>query len=173
MQGNFPASLNLVLKHEGGYVDHPLDPGGATNMGITIGTLSEWIGRKALKSEVKNISGTTVSAIYQAKYWDNVRGDELPAGVDFAVFDFAVNSGVRRAGKALQRAVGAKADGIIGPMTLRKVNEFNDDTALIDAICDRRQSFLERLRTFKTFGRGWTRRVSETREAAHEMRGKL
>ena len=103
---NFERALPLVLKHEGGYVDHPNDPGGATNLGVTIGTLSSWLGRPATKAEVKALTRATVAPIYRKNYWAAIRGDELPAGLDYAVFDFAVNSGPKRAAMALQRAVG-------------------------------------------------------------------
>lgn len=90
---NFERALALVLVHEGGYVDHPAYPGGATNLGITIGTLSDWLDRAATKAEVRALTKATVAPIYRKNYWDAVRGDDLPSGVDYCVFDFAVNSG--------------------------------------------------------------------------------
>lgn len=168
-KGNFPACLADVLVHEGGYVDHPKDPGGATNLGITIGTLTGWLGRQATKAEVKALTKTTVAPIYRAKYWDKVRGDDLPSGLDAAVFDFAVNSGPGRAAKLLQRLVGVPQDGEIGPMTLAAVAKAPDIAALINAYCDARMTFLRGLGTFDTFGRGWTRRVDGVRAKSLQM----
>src|SRR5688572_21931612 len=118
MRSNFEAVLSHEFKEEGGYVDHPKDPGGATNMGITHKTLANWRRIspwwKLDKVEVKNLTRAEASEIYRAKYWDLTQGDKLPAGVDLAVMDFAVNSGPARAAKALQRIVKAKVDGLIG-----------------------------------------------------------
>src|SRR5687767_1827204 len=93
---NFDASLKFVLQFEGGFVDHPKDPGGATNLGVTIHTLSAVLGRPATKAEVKALTPKTVAPIYRQRYWDKVRGDDLPLGVDLAVFDFGVHSGPKR-----------------------------------------------------------------------------
>ncbi len=172
MKKNFRAGLALVLAHEGGYVDHPLDPGGATNLGITRRTLAAWRGvrpwRRLPKSEVRALKRSEVARIYRARYWDGVLGDKLPSGVDYAVFDFAVNSGVARAAKALQRVAGARADGIVGPMTLAAVARHHPKT-IIRRLIVRRRSFLQRLRTWKTFGRGWTARVNGVLADALEM----
>lgn len=170
MLNNFQKSLDLVLVHEGGYVDHKHDPGGATNMGITLATLRAWRGRDVTKGDVLDLTKTEAGQIYKAKYWDNVRGDELPKGLDYAMFDFAVNSGIRRATKFLQRLIGAKADGILGPMTLRAIQHSGRSVEwLITHLCQGRLSWLHRLRTFKFFGRGWTRRVEEVARRAAEM----
>jgi lysozyme family protein len=150
----FGRALSLVLRHEGGYVDHPKDPGGATNLGITIGTLSLWLGRKATKAEGKALKPATVSPIYEKNYWNAARCNDLPAGVDYAVFDFAVNSGVARSVMALQRAVGVADDGKIGPITLKAVRGM-DPQVLISRLCADRLSFLMRLSTWKTFGKSW------------------
>jgi hypothetical protein len=114
----FAACLEEVLWHEGGYADNPRDPGGATNLGITIATLGEWRGRAVTKADVKALTREEAAAIYRARYWKRVRGDALPAGLDLAVFDFAVNSGPARAVKALQRELGVAQDGLVGPVTL-------------------------------------------------------
>ncbi|GBE44828.1 putative Peptidoglycan domain protein [bacterium BMS3Bbin10] len=172
MKKNFRAGLARVLAHEGGYVDHPLDPGGATNFGITRRTLAAWRGirpwRKLPKSEVRALKRREVAQIYRARYWDAVSGDKLPSGVDYAVFDYAVNSGVARAAKALQRVAGARADGIVGPLTLAAVARHHPKT-IIRRLIARRRSFLQRLRTWKTFGRGWTARVNGVLADALEM----
>lgn len=161
----FAACLPHILKHEGGYVDHPRDPGGATNMGITIGTLSEWRSRTVTKKELRNITPETVAAIYRARYWDAVRADELGPGLDLAVFDYAVNSGPGRAAKALQAALGVPADGGVGPVTLAALAG-RDRAALIEDICARRRAFLQSLSTYDTFGRGWEKRVAAVEAAA-------
>ena len=170
-KGNFPACLADVLVHEGGYVDHPKDPGGATNLGITIGTLTGWLGRQATKAEVKALTKTTVAPIYRANYWDKIGGDDLPSGLDAAVFDFAVNSGPGRAAKLLQRLVGVPQDGQIGPVTLAAVAKAPNVAGLINAYCDARMAFLRGLGTFDTFGRGWTRRVDGVRKKSLQMVG--
>jgi lysozyme family protein len=177
MQRNFERSLSAVLAHEGGYVDHPKDPGGATNMGITHKTLALW--RKVTpywdlpKSEIKALKRSEAAAIYRANYWDKIKGDDLPSGLDYAVMDYAVNSGPGRAAKALQRLVGAAEDGQIGPDTLRKVAAVHPDNlaSLIIAYCDGRMTFLKGLPTFGTFGKGWTSRVTGVRKLALEMAG--
>ncbi|MBD8906528.1 glycoside hydrolase family 108 protein [Methylorubrum zatmanii] len=165
---NFERALALALAHEGGYVDHPKDPGGATNLGVTIGTLSDWLGRPASKAEVRALTRATVAPIYRKNYWDRVRGDDLPAGVDYCVFDFAVNSGVGRAIPSLQRAIGVADDGRIGPLTLAAVKGRAADQ-VIERICADRLTFLRRLSTWGTFGKGWSRRVEGVRAEALAM----
>ncbi|MCD7059503.1 glycoside hydrolase family 108 protein [Pelagibacterium xiamenense] len=161
--------LAQILKNEGGYADHPADPGGATNMGITRKTLARWRGISPWwelpKSAVKTLRRAEAGAIYKAHYWDRCRAGSLPAGLDLAVFDYAVNSGPVRAVKTLQALVGVVADGFVGPVTLAAVAR-RDTKTLIGALCDQRMRFLERLRTFAVFGRGWSRRVAEIRAAA-------
>jgi len=167
MKNNFDKALAYVLEHEGGYVNHPRDPGGATNKGVTQAVYDGYrkMRGRGLQS-VKFISDEEVQAIYKFQYWDAVRGDLLPAGVDYAVFDFAVNSGVGRASKYLQAVVGTAQDGIIGARTVAAIT---NPAATINALCDRRMGFLRNLRTFLTFGRGWTRRVQGVRAHALEM----
>lgn len=162
---SFDGAFARTLKHEGGYVDHPADPGGATNLGITIGTLSGYLGRPATKGEVKALTSERVKPIYRARYWDAMHGDELPAGVDFAVYDFGVNSGPSRAIAALQRAVGVADDGHLGPITLDAAR-LCDPATTVERICDDRMAFLRRLSTWRTFGKGWTTRVGEVRVQA-------
>lgn len=166
--GNFDRALALVLKHEGGYVDHPRDPGGATNLGVTIGTLSDWMGRPATKADVRALTKTSVGPIYRKNYWARVRADELPTGVDYCVFDFAVNSGPKRAAMALQRAIGVADDGVIGSVTLANVANKPADQ-IIDRICADRMTFLRRLSTWKDFGKGWTARVDGVLREATNM----
>ena len=171
MKGNFEAALTAVLKHEGGWADHPADPGGATMKGVTLKTYSDWLGRQASKDELRNIPNEHLSTIYKARFWDAVKGDDLPQGVDFVVFDMAVNSGPGRAARMLQAAVGATPDGAIGPRTLAAVAAQDPET-LIATYQKNRQHFLEALPTFATFGKGWTRRVVETGEIALKLLNK-
>lgn len=165
MKSNFPKALDAVLKHEGGYVDHPRDPGGATNLGITKAVLEAWRGRKVTRAEVRALGRKEAADIYRARFWTSTRCDELPAGLDYAVFDFAVNSGPGRAVRNLQAAVGAKRDGVIGGLTLAAVARIRRADA-IRTLCDRRLAFVRALKTWPTFGKGWKRRVEEVRAAA-------
>lgn len=168
MQDNFEECLNIILKHEGGYVNHPQDPGGETNMGVTKRVYEEFGGTK----NMRDLEFDDVAPIYRKNYWDRCKCSELPYGVDLCVFDFAVNSGVSRSAKYLQNIVGAVADGYIGPGTLSKVDDFiyqYGKEELIHSFQNDRQAFYESLKTFETFGRGWTRRVKETTELALDM----
>ena len=170
MEANFFFSLEMVLKHEGGFVDHPEDPGGATNKGITHKTYAEFLGRPLEDvDELKNIPDEHVQLIYKNGYWDRIMADQMPDGLDFATFDWAVNSGPGRAAKNLQSLVGATEDGAIGPRTMARINS-TDPVALIQALAKRREEYYRSLKTFGTFGRGWLRRNEETLEAALEMR---
>jgi lysozyme family protein len=165
---NFECAFDAVLRHEGGYVDHPADPGGATNLGITRATLARWRKRAVSKAEVKALTRSEAAAIYRAFYWDEIAGDALPDGLDFAVFDYCINSGPGRAARALQSVAGVRPDGRVGKITLAAVNA-HDSAALISAYCHKRLGFLESLKTFAVFGRGWRRRVQETEALAQSM----
>jgi lysozyme family protein len=168
MQNNFVDSLDLVLKHEGGYSDHPDDPGGATMKGVTLTVFREHCGEEQTKQDLKEISDEQLQKIYGKGYWHKCRADDLPSGVDYAVFDAAVNSGPGRSAKWLQGAIGAAQDGGIGPNTLGKVKA-HDPQDIINDMCDRRLSFLQGLSNWDTFGRGWGRRVEDVRAKALSM----
>ena len=167
---NFDRSFKAVLKHEGGYVDHPRDPGGATNLGITIGTLKAYRGKRVTKADVKNLTVAEAGAIYRKNYWDKVVGDDLPQGVDYAMFDFAVNSGPSRSVKFAQRVVGVTSDGALGPITMKAILGYKPEV-LIESLCNRRLAWLKSLGTWGTFGRGWGRRVEGVRKLALQMAG--
>ena len=171
MLENFVTSLETVLKHEGGYVDHPKDPGGRTNMGITQTVYEKYLNRTVTEEEMKNIKIGDVRIIYKENYWDKVKGDDLPSGVDFCVFDWAVNSGVSGASKALQKIIGAKADGVIGPNTLKAV-ESADSEVIIQQLTEAREDFYKRLSTFDTFGKGWLNRNEKTAMLSLELNQK-
>ena len=168
MDRNFERALSLVLAHEGGYVDHPKDPGGATNKGITIGTFRRFINPSGTKDDLKRITNAQVAQVYRRQYWDVVKAGELPDGLDYAVFDFAVNSGPGRAARYLQACVGAVVDGKVGPGTLAAVRN-HDAGEIVEALCDDRMDFLRTLSTWKTFGKGWSRRVVGVRTEALDM----
>jgi lysozyme family protein len=170
MKDNFDLCLTLMLAHEGGYVHHELDPGGRTNLGVTQQVWEEWLGRPVSEKEMRALTPTMVKPLYKRKYWDAVRGDELVSGVDYAVFDVAVNSGPGRAIKFLQSCVGVDADGGFGPRTLAAVKVAEQDPKrLIELYCAKRLEFLQSLKTFETFGKGWSRRVAEVKEKALAM----
>lgn len=155
----FEQAFKKVLLVEGGYVHHPMDPGAATNMGIT-----EAVARRVgYKGAMQDLSVDLAKRIYLEEYWRPVRAEELPPAVRYAVFDAAVNSGVRQSVLWLQRALGVLDDGVLGPRTLAAANEANPD-ALRARLISQRLRFLTNLNTFGAFGRGWTRRCCEIME---------
>jgi lysozyme family protein len=165
MDRNFARALALVLKSEGGWSDNPADPGGATMKGVTLANFRRYVKADASKDDLRKISDAELATVYRRFYWDAVAGAELPGGVDYAVFDFAVNSGPGRAAKYLQAAVGAAQDGRIGPATLSAVGA-RPPGAVIDDLCDARLAFLRRLPTWPVFGKGWSDRVRSVRAQA-------
>ena len=172
MQSNFETCLALMLAHEGGFVNHPQDPGGMTNLGVTKRVWEEWVGHDVDEKQMRALTPETVAPLYKRKYWDAIRADDLVDGVDYCVFDVAVNSGPGRAVKFLQSAVGVTADGGFGPATLAAVKEAEKDPErLIELYCAKRLEFLQSLKTFETFGKGWSRRVQEVKDKALKMLG--
>ena len=168
MQANYDKCLETILHHEGGYVNHPKDPGGETNLGVTKRVYLEHGGTK----NMKDLLVEDVAPIYKKGYWDKMKGDELPNGLDLCVFDFGVNAGPGRSAKYLQTMIGTVADGGIGPNTLAKLAEYVEKHGIEKCIEDfqsARQDYYEKLSTFATFGNGWTRRVDETTELAMSM----
>ena len=168
MKDNFDSALKAVLHHEGGFVNHPADPGGMTNLGVTKKVWEEWVGHEVDETAMRSLTPEVVGPMYRKKYWDKIRGDELPAGVDYAVFDAAVNSGAGRAAKWLQACVGVEPDGGIGPKTLAAVASF-DPKDLVEDYAKRRLSFLMDLPHWGTFGKGWSRRVADMQAKAATM----
>lgn len=168
MKDNFEAALGKVLHHEGGFVNHPKDPGGMTNLGVTKRTWEAWTGKPASEAEMRALTPAKVAPLYKARYWDAVRGDDLPAGVDYVVFDAAVNSGPVQAAKWLQRAVGVTADGKIGPATLAAVGKPLPED-VVQMFSEQRIAFLRNLPTWGTFGKGWQRRVTEVANTGTSM----
>lgn len=161
----FDECLRYVLQHESGYVNNPHDPGGHTNLGVTKDTWERWVGHPVSVDAIKELTIADVTPLYQDKYWDRAKCGALPVGMDYCVFDTAVNSGPGRAIKFLQEVVGTTADGVLGPMTLRAIHAA-DASEVISNYAAERLKFLKELTTWPTFGRGWERRVEEVKRTA-------
>lgn len=162
---NFAPALHRALVHEGGFVNHPKDPGGATNKGVTQRVYDGFRDRRGLpKRTVAAITDDEVREIYRRQYWDAIKGDALPAGIDYVVFDGAINSGPAQSVKWLQRALSSvKVDGVIGEATLAAIDGYPDHDQLIALLIGRRLAFLQALSTWTAFGKGWGRRVAEVK----------
>jgi lysozyme family protein len=161
----FHQAVELVLQHEGGFVDHPRDPGGATKFGITRETLSRARGGPASVEDVRELTRAEAVTIYRRLYCDVLRADEMPSGIDLAVFDLAVNSGPVRAVRMLQAVLRVTADGIVGPVTLKAAWRA-DPPETIRRLTRDRLGFLGRLASWPVFGRGWRRRVLAVEQGA-------
>ena len=173
---NYDPCYRFTQQWEGGYVNHPSDPGGCTNKGITIHTLRAWRGTNCTCDDIKTLSDDEAGQIYASNYWRPVWGGELPNGLDLCVWDWGVNSGPRRAVKKLQQMVGSSADGKMGPNTMAAVRVYVDKVGIATAITDYlniRQTYYESLSTFNTFGKGWTNRVDSCRYSALNMTPKI
>ena len=168
MNRNWDKCFDLVIVNEGGYVDNPADPGGATNWGCTKAVWEQYIGHEVSKEDIRNLTKEDVKPLYKRNYWDAIHGDALPSGLDYCLFDCAINSGFGRAAKFIQEIVGVFADGAIGNNTVTAINQMNTVT-MINEFSDKRQAFLETLKTFPVFGKGWTKRVTEVRIKSLEM----
>jgi lysozyme family protein len=168
VKSNFEDCLARVLASEGGFVNHPKDPGGMTNLGCTKVVWEEFVGHPVSEADMRALTPEMVAPLYRRKYWDKVVGDQLPKGLDYAVFDAAINSGPGRAAKWLQQTVGVKDDGSIGPATLAAVAA-QPVQALIAKYNDTRLQFLESLPTWPTFGKGWGNRVAHVQSAASQL----
>jgi lysozyme family protein len=165
---SYEPSLARVLRHEGGYTHHPSDPGGPTNFGITIHDYRRYIDSNGTADDVRNMKRSEAAGIYRARYWDALRCDELPAGLDYAVFDYGVNSGTGRAAKVIARLIGQSAGGAVTDAGIAAIRKANAQT-LIARLCDERLAFLKSLKTWPVFGAGWGRRVAEVRRDALAM----
>jgi lysozyme family protein len=169
MKDNYQTALTNVLKSEGLWSDNPADPGGATMKGITLETYRAWKGNPHIsKDELKNIPDQDVHDLYKQNYWDKIKGDDLPSGVDYAVFDASVNMGVGRAAKLIQAAAGVTADGVIGNGTLTAIKNA-DPKALIEKFSNEKDAFYKSLPTFGTFGKGWLNRVAQVKSTSESM----
>lgn len=152
MKENYDVCLARVLRDEGGYTNHPRDPGGPTNFGITIHDYRQYVNPNATAQDIKNMKLSEAKQIYRARYWDALHCDDLPSGVDYAVFDYGVNSGIGRSGP-----------------TYHRLNHGQDPLTLSNAIWDERLAFLKRLSTWPTFGRGWERRCIEGKQFSAQL----
>jgi len=168
MNSNWQKSFELMLKSEGGYVNNPADPGGRTNLGVTQATWESWVGRPSDEAEMRSLTPSKVEPLYKQRYWDAVRGDDLPVGLDYLVFDFAVNAGPGRAIKLLQTATGQTPDGAFGPITMSAV-QAADPVILIIEFSHAKEDFYRSLAQFPTFGKGWLNRVADVRNKAISM----
>ncbi|HKS85102.1 MAG TPA: glycosyl hydrolase 108 family protein [Pseudolabrys sp.] len=166
MKASLATCLPLLLAHEGGYTNDPRDPGGPTNFGVTIVDYRKYVKRDATAADVRTMTVEDAKRIYRARYWDAQRCDELPAGVDYAVFDYGVNSGIGRSGKVLRRMLGlSDKTSVIDDHVVSLACAANT-RALIAEMCAERLQFLQSLRTWRTFGHGWGRRVADVRATA-------
>jgi len=168
MDRNFARALSLVLREEGGFVNDPHDPGGATNKGITIATYRRYVNSKGTVDDLKHITAAEVAKVYKRQYWDAVKGDDLPDGIDYAVFDFAVNSGPGRAAKFLQRILGVAVDGKIGPATIGAAKA-SFKASVINTLSADRLEYLRGLPTWGRYRKGWSARVARVKTAALDM----
>lgn len=172
MKENFHAAFEQVIKSEGGYVNDPHDHGGETNLGVTKAAWSGYLGRPIQDGEMKALTKEVVEPFYKKLYWDKCHCDELPKGLDYAVFDFAVNAGPGRAAKFLQTAVGVTADGAIGPGTMAAVAKADPKHAL-DQFSAAKASFykglVDRDPSQQKFYKGWMARVDHVQHTADTM----
>jgi lysozyme family protein len=168
MKENWEAAFAAVLKHEGGYVNHPKDPGGMTNLGVTKRAWEAYVGNEVDEAAMRALTPDVVKPFYKKMYWDKIKGDDLPSGVDYAAYDLAVNSGTGRAAKYLQEIAGVPSDGVIGPKSIAAIQACPAGE-MVDALCNMRLDFLKRLPTWDTFGKGWGRRVADVEEKAAAM----
>jgi lysozyme family protein len=163
MKSNWERSFELMLVSEGGYADlsHLGDTGGRTNLGVTQRVWEEWVGRESNEKEMRSLTKEMVKPLYKRKFWDACRCDDLPPGIDYLVFDMAVNAGVGRSAKLLQQCVGVSVDGMIGPITITAVKA-REPEELIEKFSEARELFYRGLKTFDVFGRGWLNRVNHS-----------
>lgn len=162
---SFSSVIKMILEHEGGYVNHPSDPGGETKYGIS---------KRAYPDiDIANLTEEDAEEIYYRDYWSKIKGDDLPPAVACVIMDYAVNSGISRASKAIQHACGIKkGDGIIGPHTLSAIwaeTKEKGEEHIVNEVTRLRQEFIRGLSIYETFGKGWERRIDETRAKAMEL----
>jgi lysozyme family protein len=166
---SYEEALRRVLAHEGGYSDHPADPGGPTNFGVTLTDYRKYVKPDAAAADVRAMSVDEAKAIYRRRYWDVQACDDLPGSVDYAVFDYGVNSGIGRSGKVLRRCLGLSCSSARVTREVIAAAKTADAVQLIASICDERLRFLKSLKTWPVFGVGWERRIAEVKMAALAM----
>lgn len=160
MTKRFLKCISIILQHEGGYVNHPNDPGGETNFGISK--------RSYPKLDIKNLSKDQASEIYYKDFWTKLRCDELQSELlALHVFDMGVNAGTGRAAKILQRILLIKDDGVIGPITVRFANNFIDQKKLVSFYIEKRIEYYNKIAKanikLQVFLKGWLKRVKSTK----------
>lgn len=167
---NFEPSVGFTIPHEGTVFENdPLDPGGATKFGITLKELRDFASDPSLTADaVRALSLAAAKQIYRVDYWNKMKCDQLPVGVDFATFDFGVNTGQRHAIEFLQQAVGVTQDGVLGPITLAKIRTI-DPCVIITHMTDEESAFYRSLPTFPRFGNGWLARTADRQAFALKM----
>lgn len=166
MDINYPKIIAFVFRQEGGYTDHPSDPGGATNWGITIKDAQMYWKPGATKADVKAMPKSVAEDIYYKKYWLKVRGPDIASGLDACTMDSGVNSGTARSDKWLAKAIGST----LKPYPeLARLSHTVDLPKAVKAYCATRLSFLHGLKTWGVFGKGWGRRVAELQAMALVM----
>jgi lysozyme family protein len=163
---NFQECLDLVLKSEGGWVNHPSDPGGETNLGVTKRVWVEYVGHPV--ESLKKLTKEDVAPLYELKYWRPCYCEVLPRGLDFVVFSMGVNAGPGRSVKLLQSAIGCVPDGVIGPRTRELISSSNG-ADIIKKFSTARREYYQSLKTFPIFGKGWLLRVDREEQEALEM----
>lgn len=176
MKKNFHVALKHLLKSEGGFTNDPRDPGnklpdgraGCTMLGVTQASWESFIGKRTTQEKMRQLTPEDVAPIYKKKYWDAVKADDLPSGLDYLIFDFAVNAGPGRAVKVLQEALGVTPDGVIGKVTMKAISEANPQE-LIEKFSEAKEAYYCSLKTFDVFGKGWLRRVAEVKGFASDM----
>tara|TARA_R110002126_G_scaffold114999_1_gene253715 strand:+ start:2257 stop:2799 length:543 start_codon:yes stop_codon:yes gene_type:complete len=171
MTGEFEKALKRILKHEGGYVNDPLDSGGMTNLGVTKRVWEEFVGHPVSEADMRALTPEKVGSMYKMKYWNSSYCEVLPKGLDYVVFDFAVNAGTGRSVKTLQQAIGCVADGVIGPKTMAAINDAEPKDLIAkfsDARADFYQGIVARKPDQTRFIKGWLNRVEESRKLALE-----
>ena len=158
---DFDQAFTKLLGHEGGYVNHPNDPGGETNWGVTKAVARDF----GYTGSMRDLPRDTAKRIYRVKYWDAIKADEMPDAVRYPLFDAAVNSGVGQAARWLQRALGVADDGKIGAITIAKAKQ-SDGVAVASAMIGQRLQFMTNLSTWPAFGKGWARRIASLMQEA-------
>jgi lysozyme family protein len=178
MLNNWDKSFDMVIAHEGGFTNDERDPGnklpdgrkGSTMLGCTQANWEKYIGHTVTQDDMKALKKEDVKPLYKRDYWDAVRGDDLPAGVDYAVFDFAINAGPAAARKMIQKALGVTADGSIGPATMKAIQDA-EGKDLLEKFSHSKEAFYKSLSTFPTYGKGWLKRVADVQTSASTMIG--
>ena len=169
MNNNYEKALAHTLEFEGLWSDNPADPGGATMKGITLAVYRVWKRNPHITPEqLRVIPNEDVYNLYKQLYWDEINGDSLPSGIDYIVFDSAVNMGVGRAIKLIQEAAGVPSDGVLGAQSLAAIKAA-DQKELIAKFTQLKTDFYKSLKTFPIFGKGWLNRIDEVKVISEEM----